>query len=65
VRDRVARLEKLPPALAIRTFFDEIIDKILEHARQNGKAIVSIRLAAHSRTNDLKIVERIDDEPAR
>ena len=27
VRDRVARLEKLPPALAIRTFFDEIIER--------------------------------------
>src|SRR5437879_6337389 len=27
VRDRVARLEKLPPARAIRTFFEEIIER--------------------------------------
>ena len=27
VRDRVARLEQLPPVLAIRTFFDEIIER--------------------------------------
>ena len=36
VRDRVARLEKLPPALAIRTFFDEIIERSVDDEQRRG-----------------------------
>jgi len=34
VHDRVARLEKLPPALAIRTFFHEIIERSVDDERR-------------------------------
>ena len=40
VRDRVARLEKLPSALAIRIFFDEIIERSVDD-EQRRIAIVS------------------------
>ena len=36
VRDRVTRLEKLPPARAIRTFFDEIIERSVDDEQRRG-----------------------------
>src|SRR5258707_6698115 len=36
VRGRVARLEKLPPALAIRTFFEEIIERAVDDEQRRG-----------------------------
>jgi TetR/AcrR family transcriptional repressor of nem operon len=36
VHERVARLEKLPPALAIRTFFDEIIERSVDDEQRRG-----------------------------
>lgn len=44
VRDRVARLEKLPPALAIRTFFDEIIERSINDEQRRGCMLVNAAL---------------------
>ncbi|HEY3891915.1 MAG TPA: TetR/AcrR family transcriptional regulator [Bradyrhizobium sp.] len=44
VRDRVARLEKLPPALAIRTFFDEIIERSVDDEQHRGCMLVNAAL---------------------
>ena len=44
VRDRVARLEKLPPALAIRTFFDEIIERSVDDEQRRGCMLVNTAL---------------------
>ena len=44
VRDRVARLEQLPPALAIRTFFDEIIERSVDDERRRGCMLVNAAL---------------------
>ena len=44
VRDRVARLEKLPPALAIRTFFDEIIERSVDDEQRRGCMLVNAAL---------------------
>jgi len=44
VHDRVARLEKLPPALAIRTFFDEIIQRSVDDEQRRGCMLVNAAL---------------------
>ena len=44
VRDRVARLEKLPSALAIRTFFDEIIERSVDDEQRRGCMLVNAAL---------------------
>jgi len=44
VHDRVARLEKLPPALAIRTFFDEIIERSVDDEQRRGCMLVNAAL---------------------
>jgi TetR/AcrR family transcriptional repressor of nem operon len=44
VHDRVARLEKLPPALAIRTFFDEIIARSVDDHQRRGCMLVNAAL---------------------
>ncbi len=44
VHDRVARLEKLPPTLAIRTFFDEIIDRSVDDEQRRGCMLVNAAL---------------------
>jgi TetR/AcrR family transcriptional repressor of nem operon len=44
VRDRVTRLEKLPPALAIRTFFDEIIERSVDDEQRRGCMLVNAAL---------------------
>ncbi len=44
VQDRVARLEKLPPALAIRTFFDEIIERSVDDEQRRGCMLVNAAL---------------------
>lgn len=44
VRDRVARLEKLPPVLAIRTFFDEIIERSVDDEQRRGCMLVNAAL---------------------
>ena len=44
VRDRVARLEKLPPALAIRTFFDQIIERSVDDEQRRGCMLVNAAL---------------------
>jgi TetR/AcrR family transcriptional regulator, transcriptional repressor for nem operon len=44
VRDRVARLEKLPPVVAIRTFFDEIIAKSVDDEQHRGCMLVNAAL---------------------
>ena len=44
VHDRVARLGKLPPALAIRTFFDEIIERSVDDERRRGCMLVNAAL---------------------
>ena len=44
VHDRVARLEKLPPALAIRTFFDEIIERSVDDEQHRGCMLVNAAL---------------------
>jgi TetR/AcrR family transcriptional regulator, transcriptional repressor for nem operon len=44
VRDRVARLEHLPPLLAIRTFFDEIIERSVSDPQRRGCMLVNAAL---------------------
>ena len=44
VRDRVARLEKLLPPLAIRTFFDEIIERSVDDEQRRGCMLVNAAL---------------------
>jgi len=44
VRDRVARLEKLPPALAIRTFFEENIGRSVDDEQRRGCMLVNAAL---------------------
>jgi len=44
VHNRVARLEKLPPALAIRTFFDEIIERSVDDEQRRGCMLVNAAL---------------------
>jgi TetR/AcrR family transcriptional regulator, transcriptional repressor for nem operon len=44
VRDRVARLEKLPPIAALRSFFDEIIAKSVDDEQHRGCMLVNAAL---------------------
>jgi TetR/AcrR family transcriptional regulator, transcriptional repressor for nem operon len=44
VRDRVARLEKLPPASAIRIFFDEIVERSVDDEQHRGCMLVNAAL---------------------
>lgn len=44
VRERVARLEKLPPVTAIRAFFDEIIDRSVGDEQRRGCLLVNAAL---------------------
>ncbi|MBV8738084.1 MAG: TetR/AcrR family transcriptional regulator [Alphaproteobacteria bacterium] len=44
VRDRVVRLEKLPPLTAIRTFFEEIIDRSVDDEQRRGCMLVNTAL---------------------
>ena len=44
VHERVTRLEKLPPALAIRTFFDEIIERSVDDEQRRGCMLVNAAL---------------------
>jgi TetR/AcrR family transcriptional regulator, transcriptional repressor for nem operon len=44
VRERVARLEKLPSALAIRTFFGEIVERSVDDQQHRGCMLVNAAL---------------------
>ena len=44
VRDRVARLEQLPPFPAIRTFFDEIVERSVTDTQRRGCMLVNSAL---------------------
>jgi TetR/AcrR family transcriptional regulator, transcriptional repressor for nem operon len=44
VRDRVARLEKQPPVTAIRTFFNEIIERSVDDEQRCGCMLVNAAL---------------------
>jgi TetR/AcrR family transcriptional repressor of nem operon len=44
VRDRVARLDKLPPVQAIRSFFDEIIERSVDDEQRRGCMLVNAAL---------------------
>jgi len=44
VRDRVARLDKLPPAQAIRGFFDEIIERSVDDEQRRGCMLINAAL---------------------
>jgi TetR/AcrR family transcriptional repressor of nem operon len=44
VRDRVARLDKLPPARTIRTFFDEIIERSVDDEQRRGCMLINAAL---------------------
>lgn len=44
VRDRVARLEQLPPFPAIRTFFDEIVERSVTDKQRRGCMLVNSAL---------------------
>ena len=49
VRDRIARLEKLPPATAVRAFFEEIIERSVDDKQRRGCMLVNaaLELAPH------------------
>jgi len=44
VRDRVARLDKLLPAQAIRSFFDEIIERSVDDEQRRGCMLINAAL---------------------
>jgi TetR/AcrR family transcriptional repressor of nem operon len=44
VRDRVSRLERLPPLSAIRTFFDEVIERSVTDEQRRGCMLVNAAL---------------------
>src|SRR5277367_2461286 len=44
VRDRISRLERLPPATAIRRFFDEIIERSVSDTQRRGCMLVNAAL---------------------
>ena len=44
VRARVARLEKLPPATAVRAFFEEIIERSVDDKQRRGCMLVNAAL---------------------
>jgi TetR/AcrR family transcriptional regulator, transcriptional repressor for nem operon len=44
VRDRIARLEKLPPATAVRAFFEEIIERSVDDEQRRGCMLVNAAL---------------------
>ena len=44
VRERVARLERLPPFPAIRTFFDEIVERSVTDKQRRGCMLVNSAL---------------------
>jgi TetR/AcrR family transcriptional regulator, transcriptional repressor for nem operon len=44
MRDRVVRLERLPPFPAIRTFFDEIVERSVRDKRRRGCMLVNSAL---------------------
>ena len=61
VHDRVARLEKLPPALAIRTFFDEIIERSVDDEQRRGCMLVNaaLELAPYDREFQQLVAEEM------
>jgi TetR/AcrR family transcriptional repressor of nem operon len=44
VRERIARLEKLPPATAVRAFFDEVIERSVDDNQHRGCLLVNAAL---------------------
>ena len=44
VRDRIARFEKLPPATAVRAFFEEIIERSVDDELRRGCLLVNAAL---------------------
>jgi TetR/AcrR family transcriptional regulator, transcriptional repressor for nem operon len=44
VRDRIARLEKPPPATAVRAFFEEIIERSVDDKQRRGCMLVNAAL---------------------
>jgi TetR/AcrR family transcriptional repressor of nem operon len=44
VRDRIARVEKLPPATAVRAFFEEIIERSVDDKQRRGCLLVNAAL---------------------
>ena len=44
VRDRIARLEKLPPATAVRAFFEEVIERSVDDKQRRGCMLVNAAL---------------------
>src|SRR5271154_44899 len=44
VRDRIARLESLPPAMAVRAFFEEIIERSVDDKQRRGCMLVNAAL---------------------
>ena len=44
VRDRIARLEKLPPDMAVRAFFEEIIERSVDDKQRRGCFLVNAAL---------------------
>jgi TetR/AcrR family transcriptional repressor of nem operon len=44
VRDRIVRLQKLPPATAVRTFFEEVIERSVDDEQRRGCMLVNAAL---------------------
>lgn len=61
VRDRVARLDKLPPGLAIRAFFDEIIERSVDDEQRRGCMLVNaaLELAPYDREFQQLVAEEM------
>ena len=61
VRDRIARVEKLPPAMAVRAFFAEIIERSIDDERRRGCLLVNaaLELAPYDREFQQLVVEEM------
>lgn len=61
VRDRVARLERLPPLTAIRAFFEEIIDRSVDDEQRRGCMLVNAALELAPYDNEFQelVVEEL------
>jgi TetR/AcrR family transcriptional repressor of nem operon len=44
VRERIARLEKMPPATAVRAFFEEVIERSVDDEQHRGCLLVNAAL---------------------
>jgi TetR/AcrR family transcriptional repressor of nem operon len=63
LRARIRRLQTLPPKQAIRTFFDEIIERSLKDRARRGCLLINsaLEVAPHDRKLGVEIAQRLTE----